>query len=221
MIKSSLFTALAVALLSTVVPTLVQASEPKDSRDYQEVTYDDLLNELSSKQKQQTANGYSPFDQVMIHAGLGYISSFSNYQANNQNFSRFQTGLQLSLGIDLFSPNWYSEGVFRNYGVSSQGDETINLKEFDLKVGYKAPLSGVWSYTLATGLANRFLTIQDPSRDIHVDSTTPSLLVSGGVYLNPNRNVAIGVETSAHSALVSRTADKDSFDFALRVITSM
>jgi hypothetical protein len=219
MISKMIQTVLAAALVFSL-PTLVQA-EMKDSHDYTEVSYDDLLNELSAKKTHAVKDSKSPFDDVMIHAGLGYISSFANFQANNESMSRFETGLQLSLGIDLFSPSWYSEGVFRNYGVSNDGNESINLKEFDLKVGYKAPISNLWSYTVGTGLSNRFLTITDPTRDIDVNSTTPSLMISSGFYANPSKNIAIGVEGNAHAALISRTADKGSFDFALRVITSL
>lgn len=220
MMTSKMIKTVLMAILLSSLPTLVQA-EGKDAPGYTEVTYDDLLTELSAKKTTLARESRSPFDSVMIHAGLGYISSFANFQANNETMSRFETGLQLSLGIDLFSPNWYSEGVFRNFGVSSQGTETINLKEFDLKVGYKAPVSNLWSYTLGTGLSNRFLTISDPARGIDVNSTTPSLMISGGFYANPNKNIAIGIESNAHAALISRTADKSSFDFALRVITSL
>lgn len=218
--KLNALKSLLVTILLISTPTLVQAARGSD-KDYEEVTYDELLNELSTKKNKLVNDHVSPFDTVMIHAGLGYISSFANYRANNQNLNRYQNGLQLSLGIDLFSPNWYSEGVFRNYGVTSQGEESINLKEFDLKVGYKAPIAQMWSYSLASGLSNRFLTITDSSKSIDVNTTTPSLLLSAGVYINPNKNLALGLEGSAHSALVNRTVDRDSVDFAFRIITSL
>ena len=203
------------------LPTLVQAEVDSSGKDYQEVSYDDLLNELNAKKTNIRKDTQSSLDTVMIHAGLGYVNSFSNFRTNGQNESRYQNGLQLSLGIDLFSPNWYSEGVFRNYGVTSQGSEDINLKEFDLKVGYKAPISNIWAYSFGTGIANRFLKITDSSRDVSVNETTPSFMLSGGFYATPSKNISVGLEANARTPFVSDTADQNSFDFALKVITSL
>lgn len=205
----------------TLSPALVQAKAPADGQDYQEVTYDDLLNELSAKKTAYHQDSKSPFDEVMIHAGLGYVNSFSNFRVGDANLNRYENGLQLSLGIDLFSPNWYAEGVFSNYGVSDQGSEEINLKEFDLKVGYKAPINPFWAYSFGTGIANRFLKISDPGRDINVNENTPSFMLSGGVYATPSKNISIGLEADARTPFISNTADKDSYDFALRVTTSL
>ncbi len=195
---------------------------PKEKpSDYQEVTYEELLNELSTKKTTLTKAPPSALDSVMIHAGLGYVNSFSNFRAQDRNLSRYQNGLQLSLGIDLFSPNWYSEGTFKNYGLTTEGSEDISLKEFDLKVGYKAPLSQVWSYSFNTGIANRFLKISDPSQNVHVDETTPSMMIGAGFFATPSKNISLGVEANVRTPFLSQTADKDSFDFALKVITSL
>ncbi len=215
------FKALVFVLALTAAPTLVEAQTSSEGKDYQEVSYDDLLTELSSKKAAFKKQTPSPLDTVKIHAGLGYVNSFSNFRVNNENMSRYQNGMQLSLGIDLFSPDWFSEGVFRNYGVTTDGSEDISLKEFDLRLGFKNPIRSIWSYSLATGLANRFLKITDSSRGISTDDTTPSMMMSGGFYANPTKNISFGIELNARTPFVSSTADKNSYDFALRITTSL
>ncbi|WP_415064025.1 hypothetical protein [Bdellovibrio sp.] len=216
-VKTIQFVLIAFSLFTA--PTLVQAAN--ESADYQEVSYDDLLNELSAKKKNLTQKQSSSFDEVRLHAGIGYVNSFTNIAAEKQNFNRHANGIQLSLGMDLFSPNWYSEGVFRNYGLTSSGSEEMTLREFDLKLGYTNKLESIWAYSISSGLSNRFLKFSDPTRNINVDDTTPSLVVSTGFMAQVHKNLSLGAEVSARTAVVNRTADKNSFDFAFRLNTSL
>lgn len=208
--------------LILMAPTLVQATTSSlTNKEYEEVSYDDLLNELSAKKRNFTAVKHSSFDDVRLHTGIGYSNSLTNINAQNQNLTRFATGIQLSVGMDLFSPNWYSEGVFRNYGLTTLGTEEMSLREIDLKVGYTNNLEGIWSYSLSTGLSNRFLRFSDPSQNIDIDDTTPSLAISSGFIAQIHKNVSLGAELSARSAIINRTSDKSSLDFALRLNTSL
>lgn len=218
----TLFKSIPLALISAVLfsnLTFVQAAQA--ASDYEEVSYDDLLTELSAKRRTLTNTQTSSFDTVRIHAGVGYANSFTNISAQKQNFNRHATGIQVSLGMDLFSPNWYAEGVLRNFGVTTIGDEELDLRELDLKLGYTNKLENIWSFTLSTGLANRFLRFSDPTKNIDVNSTTPSVIVSTGFFAQVHKNISFGAEVSGHSAVISRTADKSSFDFAFRINTSL
>lgn len=215
--KTIQFVLISLSLLTA--PTLVQAADK--APDYEEVSYDDLLNELSAKKSHLNKNQNNSFDDVRLHAGVGYANSFMNIATQKQNFNRHASGIQLSLGMDLFSPNWYSEGVFRNYGLTSSGNEELTLREFDLKLGYTNKLESIWNYTISSGLSNRFLRFTDPTRNIDVDSTTPSLVISTGFNAQVHRNLSLGAEVSARTALVNDTADKNSFDFAFRINTSL
>lgn len=217
MLKTIPFVLITFSFFST--PTFVQAATPDTA--YEEVSYDDLLTELSSKKRNLTNYQTSPFDTVRLHAGVGYANSFTNISAEKQNFNRHAAGIQISLGMDLFSPNWYSEGVFRNYGLTNTGNEELTLRELDLKLGYTNTLESIWSFSLSSGLSNRFLRFTDPTKNIDVESTTPSLVVSTGFHAQVHRNVSIGAEVSAHTAVISRTIDKNSFDFAFRINTSL
>jgi hypothetical protein len=143
-----------------------------------------------------------------------------NVVSQDSTINEHSSGIQLSLGIDLFSPNWYSEGIFKNYGVSTKGTQELKLREFDLKIGYTNTLKSIWSYSLSTGLSNRFLTFSDKSKNINIDETTPSLIISTGIKAQLHKNLSLGAEISAHSAFVD-TADRNSADIALRLTTTL
>lgn len=206
--------------MSFLTSTLVQAASDHHG-DYQEVSYDDLLNELSAKKRTMTKKESHDLDDVRLHAGIGYANSFTNIAVQNQNFNRHAAGIQLSVGMDLFSPHWYSEGVFRNYGQNNSGTEEFSLREIDLKIGYTNKLESIWSYTLSSGLSNRFLKFSEASKNVSVDETTPSLVISTGFMGQVHKNLSLGAELGARSAVVNRTADKNSFDFAFRITTSL
>lgn len=200
-------------------PTLVQATDI--SSDYEEVSYDDLVNELKQRKQTITRAETSSFDEVRLHAGIGYTNSFTNISANNQNYNRHATGIQLHIGMDLFSENWYSEGVFKNYGVTSYGTEEMTLREVDLKLGYTNKLDSLWNYSISSGLSNRFLHFSDSIRSVDLDNTTPSLIIATGFSAQVHKNFSIGAELTSNMPIVNRTADKNSFDFAFRLTTSL
>lgn len=215
---SNLFKAVLVSFSLALAPSLVWAAQDGS---YEEVSYDDLVNELNAKQKRITNESVSAFDDVRLHAGIGYVNAFTSLSANSKNYGRHASGIQLSLGMDLFSENWYAEGIFRNYGSTDQGSETLNIKDLDIKIGYTDKLQGIWNYTLSTGLSNRFLKFQDSSKNVSVDETTPSFVVSTGLMAQVHKRLSLGAEMSARTAMINQSHDKNSIDFAIRLTTSL
>lgn len=216
--KRALILAASLFFTSTLVQASYESSE--SSKGYQEVSYEDLLNEISAKKK-SLQNERKGQNQNRLQAGVGYANSFTNIHASGQSYNHHATGIQLSLGMNLSSPNWFSEGVFRNYAQSNSGSEDFSLRELDLKIGYKSKLESIWSYTVSSGLSSRFLHFSDGAKSISVDSTTPALVISTGIMGQIHRNLSLGAEVGARSTLVNSSADKNSFDFALRLTTSL
>lgn len=212
-LKSVVALILGAALLSQ--PTKVLA------KDYEEVSYDELVNELHRKTTRQRNPLKNDLDDVRILAGIGFVTGFTNISAQNRNFNRNASGIQLALGIELFSPNWYSEGVFRNFGSTTTHNEELNLKDIDLKVGFKSDIEKFYSYNIAAGLSNRFMKFSADHGSISVDTVTPSMVVASGIQAHIHRNVSLGVEVSARTSLVNDSSDKNSFDFAFRLNTSL
>lgn len=199
-------------LLSLILSTNVCRAS---TAEYEEVGYEDLVRQISSKKKNiEDRRQPHPFDQVMIHSGVGYVNSFTVMDIQNRESQKYQNGIELSLGVDLFSPNWYAETSFRNFGVTSYGPQEIILKELDLKVGFKDHLQKPFVFKIDGGLANRYLKINDSDRDVAINDTTPMLLGTVGIAAELSPLISLGVNFSGKSALISRTADKSAFDFS-------
>ena len=94
---------LALLIFLFIAPTFAQAATSSEA---QEVTYDDLVSELASRKKKLTVHEVNPLDEVKIHGGFGMINSFSAFEIAGQKINRYENGMQLSAGVDLFSPNW-------------------------------------------------------------------------------------------------------------------
>lgn len=187
----------------------------------EELTYDDLVNALASRQKRLQKPEASAFDDVRVHAGFGLVNSFSTFEIAGKTATRYQNGLQLSAGVDLFSRNWFAETAWRNFGQTKNGSEEHNLRELDLKFGYRDRIDKMWSYRLQAGLADRSLHLSDPAKDIRIDDTTPNVLASGGVALDINSHASLNFDAAAKTPVIGRTADKGSFDFALDLKVSL
>lgn len=195
-----------------LVSTLAQAAE------YEEVSYDDLVNQINKRKNSVVRSANDPLDSLKIHAGLGLLTS-----ANNVNTGRgtdtlkYQNGFQLSLGIDLFSNKWASEAALRNFGQARSGTETRSLREFDLKFMHRDMMSTGAGFRLGAGLGTRYLKIDDG--DVHIDDSTPTALLFGGLDVYASKSVSVGIESGFRTSMVNQTSDKGALDLTIRLDT--
>ncbi|MBX2989249.1 MAG: hypothetical protein KF802_15280 [Bdellovibrionaceae bacterium] len=199
--------------------TMVQSA--RASEEVEELSYEDLVEQLSSRQKAQAPPAGSPFDEVRIHPGLGFVNSFSSFQVDGKNLSRNQNGMQLSLGVDLFSPNWMAEVAWRNFGETRAGAEEHYLRELDLKFLHRSPIDANWDYRLQGGLAQRQLRLTDEAKNIRISDDTPAVLGSIGAAARLNSLSSLNFDLGARSPVVGRTADKGSVDFSVELKISL
>lgn len=188
-------------------PTLGQAAT---NDEYEEVSYESLLNQLSAKKpKAPTRNA---LDDTKIHAGIGYVGSTVGLRVDNQEFYRYQDGLQLSLGVDLFSPKWAAEGAFRNFGRTTTGTSAVSLREFDLKVFRQERGPAGWGYRLGGGLASRYMRYEDTARNTNISASTPSSIFFLGITSKLTDQVYFVAEASFRSSLVGDSIDRRGAD---------
>ena len=219
---SNLFKAALIGFTVFSTQTLVWAAPSYDNGGYEEVSYDELLNEISAKKKRLAAGDTREANEPpRLHAGLGYVNSFTNLSANRKNYNRHASGIQVSLGADLSSPNWIAEGIFRNFGTSSSGSEDFSIRDIEGRVAYTDKLEGVWHYNLGAGLSNRFLKFSDSTSGVNVDETTPSFVISTGFSAKVHKRLSLGAELSARTPMSNNSADKSSVDVAFRLTTSL
>lgn len=188
------------------------------SEDYEEISYDQLLDRLSKKRSTILSNSDTTFDDIKLHAGLGLLTSAANIRTSGSDV-KFQNGFDLSLGIDLFSPNWTSEFAIRNFGTTENGSESRSLREFALKTFYRRGVNQKIAWKIGGGFGSRTLRVSDPARNIYVNETTPALIGFGGLETFLSRSLSLGFELGARSALSSRATDQGSIDGAIRLDT--
>ncbi len=200
--------------LLMLASTLVQAAE------YEEVSYEDLVNQINKRKSTVIRNANDPLDQNLLHAGFGLISSAHTLNTSRGRAdTRYQTGFQLTLGIDLFSPQWSAETALRNFGQTSSGSETWSLREFDLKLMNRDMLSASAGYRVGAGLGNRYLKLEDPLAQLSVNDNTPTAVFFGGLDIFLKKNLSLGIESGLRTSMVTDTTDKNSFDLTVRLDT--
>jgi hypothetical protein len=192
-------------------PTKVHAES-----EYEEITYDDLVNRIDKKRTVIQSNTNHPLDNIMLHAGFGLVTSFTNLNIGDKTINRQQNGFQITAGIDLFSPDWMAEGAIVNFGSDSSGTEQRNLHELDMKVVYKNHLAGDTIVRYGFGFATRQYKFSDSVTGANYDESTPAWLGSVGVESMISKYFGIAGDLGLKSAMVSRTIDKNAIDFAIR-----
>ncbi len=226
----SLFTSFVSSIFKKSIPLLsligialsLLVHSPKvQAEEYEEVSYDDLVNQISHRKSQINSRQETSanFDNLLIHAGIGLVTTATsiNYQGNDN--LKYQNGFELSMGIDLFSENWATEGVIRNFGQSTSGSETRSLRELDLKILYRSSPLNKFGFRAGAGLGTRYFKLSDSANGASIDDTTPTALAFGGLDVYLSKNVSLGIEAGLRSAMVSSTTDKNSIDTALHLDT--
>lgn len=207
-------------LFSTSFAVFSSSSSLAANNDGEEIRYEDLVNQLTAKRKASISRSTpDSLDNLKIHAGFGLIGSANSVNINGSNSIKYQNGFQVSLGIDLFSPEWASEVDMRNFGQTKSGTETRSLREFDLKFMNRAMFNSIYGYRLGAGIGNRYLKIEDERNEISINDNTPAGLMLFGLDSMINKNMSVGIEGVFHSSLISRTADRNSLDMTLRLDT--
>jgi hypothetical protein len=187
---------------------------------YEEVTYDDLISQINKQKKVVSQAVPNRFDELKIRAGFALITSVNSVKVNNQDLYKYQNGFQISLGIDLFSTNFASEAVLRNFGQTRSSSETRSLREFDLKFYYHDFVDQNISVKAGAGIGNRNFKLSDPVISADINDSTPISIFFGGMDAHLSKNLSMGIEFGLRSAMVTTTADKNAMDISFRLDTA-
>lgn len=187
------------------------------SEDYSD--YDDIVKDLSSGAS-RTAVATDPFDEIMIHGGLGFTSTYVNVHPQGKpGSSGLLTGIEASLGIDLLSREWLAEGAVRSFGTDHlSGQSQASLREFDLKLIYRSYLSSKFIFRIGGGLAARYLKYSDPINFAGtLQQTTPSWIALMGFEIPVAKALSAGFEVTLRTPMISDTIDRTAVDSGFRV----
>ena len=213
-----------IKLVSTAVFVLIAHSSLAFSQDGEDdiVSFDSIVNELSSPSSTTRLDHSStdPFANVLYHAGVGATSSQVTIRnSENKDIRGFMKGIEINLGIDLFSKNWRAEGSFRNFAEEKLSTNLASLKEFDLKLAYQSIPKKSIVFRAGGGLAARYLTFTENVKGtlIRTEYTTPSSLIYLGMGSLISPAISIGAEVAFRSAMIDETADRSSLDASVRI----
>jgi len=210
--------------LTTLALVVFAASLAYAQEDTTELGYDGIVDQLNREQAASVrahtpvVHSESSFDSVWMHGGIGLANYVEGIQFNDGTSTTLnQRGIQAALGIDLFSPNWMSEGTFRTFAEDGDGKVRSAVHEFELKVLYKDRIAASrFGFRTGLGLTGRYLTIK--RKDIGEETyTTPMSVASLGGDLFINERFSLGADVNARNALIGETIDHNSFDMTLRV----
>jgi hypothetical protein len=195
----------------------------ESSANTEEVPFEELVKELNSKVsiKDRIQTGsikIDPFESLQIHFSLGLIQTVNSLLVSDKAISRLEDGVQLGLGIDLFSPEWVAEGLLKNYGRSTQNDSSLALREFDLRLSYlqQAPQNKM-KFRLGNGLGARYLRYTNKWSGDSQFQTTPIYLLGFGLIIPVGDHFDFGVEVQGHLALINETMDRHGLSLILRL----
>lgn len=208
--KTVLHWLLCLGLVTCVTPVL--------ANEYEELSYDDLVNQLQQKKRKvENATVRNSLDDLKLHAGVGLLTAINRIDVPGTTGERALSGFQISAGIDLFSPEWVSEFALKNFGRSEQGAETRSLREIDLRVFHRKVISGQLGYRLGGGLGTRYL--QFSNQKVSISEQTPCFVAFSSLEAYVGPNVSLGAEAGVRAALVERTIDKSALDLMVRLDT--
>jgi hypothetical protein len=204
------------AVLSLLTPKALAATDLDDD---EMVGYEQILKELSGSPTSTTRGSArieeDPFANIMIHGGVGMVSTFGQAHVPDGSIQYSQQGIQATLGIDLFSPNWVAECSARSFARADYQDADMSLREFDIKFLYRDVISKGIGYRMGAGVAARYMTIN--FMGTNTEYTTPASVIGGGLDLNFTKHVSVGVDVSSRNSLVAETGDRSSVDATLRM----
>ena len=235
---------LILSFLFVIISTKVQAQTYEDGS----IGYDSIVRELSKNNKSRTRyKNNDPFADIKIHGGAAFASSFMSLSTDMGNLNGNLRGSEVSFGIDLFSPVWVMEVVFRSYGssqfsgsgFSSETEKaqlessTISMREFDLRVFHTFSRTRNLDFKLSAGLAARYLnhTFQNYTpNNVSTSSgnikrgavetrkyVTPASIFGLGTDFKINSVISLGGDLSYRAPLISDSIENGAINFSLRI----
>ncbi len=180
--------------------------------------YDSIVNDLSTSSSRSSGakESFLDFDSLAIHFGFGFNNSTLNLKSTNSSPSQVSAqGLQLSMGVDLFSPEYVAEVDYTNYNPTDKDGYTYKLHEYNLKVYYHRRLISFLTGKAGFGIGARDLNIQYSSGEIKETTPIGQLFIGGELRLG--KHLGFLSDLSYKTALDNGTAQRSAFDIAIGV----
>ncbi|MCB0390979.1 MAG: outer membrane beta-barrel protein [Bdellovibrionales bacterium] len=192
------------------------------AQDDQFESYDDIVDQLSITKSSGKLNyNNDPFDAILLHAGVGMALSMTSFQFDNHSSTGLFQGVEVNLGIDLFSDNWMAEGSYVNLGRAEiENKESLDyaeLNEFNMKLVYRPHINRFLRFRGTTGLAARYLKYYDNAANKVLNFNTPSWAFALGLEAKLTQAFSFTTEIAYRSSMITETIDDNAFGAGLRL----
>ncbi len=157
------------------------------------------------------------FSNTTIHAGVGYATMFETIDSNTGRIYANQSGVQVSLGIDLFSEHLSAEGSLSSFGEQDYTHAQVTVREFDLMFYGKGKIAPNVTGKIGGGIAGRYLTLTE--RGIPVQYSTPSSVLTAGADVYLASAFSLGGEIAMRNAMIGESLDVRSYTMLVRLDT--
>ncbi len=217
-----------VAFTFLILPKLswaeVDTQSDYNQADEETQNYDAIVKDLSkpslrakSRAAVARSSGGDSFENTTIHAGVAYANMLETLDLPNKKIYVGQAGVQVSLGIDLFSEHLSSEGTLISYGEQNYDGSVVSVKEFDLMFYGKGQLTQNIKGRIGGGIAGRYLTLS--KNNIATQYSTPSSVLSVGADYFIAEAFSLGGEIAMRNAMTGETIDERSYTMLVRLDT--
>lgn len=189
--------------------------DEEDFGSYQD--YDSIVGDLSSHTSARSNDKIFDLDSMKLHAGFGFNNTIIDLRSNGNNPGRITLqGFQLSLGIDLFSPNVVTEVGLINYNSENKESYKYAMKEFDLKTYYRYHLNHLIALRGGIGLGVRYFDINSPDQGSTSYTNPVSQILMGG-EAKLGRQLSFVTELSYKNSMTGNAPERSATDLTFRV----
>ncbi len=177
---------------------------------YEAIVHNLMGESTTAKMPSQADN---PFANVHFHIAVGAAASHLDLTSTHGLPSGANLhGVEVDLGIDLFSPYWQAVGTVTSFVTDYERQTQLQMKEFGMLVQHKLPIEGSISFVLGAGLTARYLTLAGQLPEgVNSSNTTPASQFDGGLDFGITPGLGVILNASYEAALV-RTADAGSIN---------
>ncbi len=178
-------------------------------------SYDSIVGDLSSRTSSPSEKVFD-IDSLKLHAGFGFNNTVARLKPVENAPRRITLqGFQLSLGVDMFSPNFITEVGLINYNSTLKNEHTYKMREFDLKTYYRNHINRIIAIRGGVGLGVRYIDINSPTHSSDYTSPVSQILLGGEAKLG--KQLSFVSELSYKSSLTSNSPETSAVDLTFRV----
>jgi hypothetical protein len=157
----------------------------------------------------------SVFDDIRLHAGAAYVSSFQDVPLGGGQRARGgMRGAQFNFGVDLFSQYWILQGNLFSLPQTTFDQAQVSENGFELRQIFETPIMDAVTFHVGLGIEDRNYTIRSSQGDNSMASG--AWVIATGFDYWPAPFISSGVELSAHLPLANGD-DPSSYDLGVRL----